>query len=253
MRVLVAGGDRQVVSSLKHALGDDGYVVDVALNGEHALWHAIEFEYDAVILEARLPGLDGIQVGLRLREHKPAIPILVLLPEDDCGAPGREARAIADAYMVEPVDLAVLTAQLSELTRVDADPRFRELRVGDLRMRPATRQAWRGDSELALSPREFALLRLFLTHPGKALTRQAILEHVWARHHNKAPNLVDQYVLYLRRKIDRPFAVHQLETVRGVGYRLREQPTATALTGYPERSKRSKNPDLMAVEHRVSH
>lgn len=242
-----------MVSLLKHALSDDGYVVDVALSGEHALWHAIEFEYDAVVLDASLPGLDGVQVGLRLREQKPTVPLLMLVPAEDGSIQGRGARAIADAYTVKPVDLAVLTAQLSELTRVQSDPRLRELRVGDLRMRPATRQAWRGDRELALSPREFALLRLFLTHPGEALTRQAILEHVWARHHNKAPNLVDQYVLYLRRKIDRPFAVHQLETVRGVGYRLRERPTATTPARYPEPRTTSESADLTRAEHRASH
>lgn len=248
MRVLVADGDRQVVSSLKHALSDDGHVVDVALYGEHALWHATEFDYDAVILDALLPGLDGVQVGLRLRERKPSTPILMLVSPDDLTPRERGARAIADAYLTKPVDLMALTAQLSALTRVETEPRPHELRVGDLCMSPSTRRAWRGDSELTLSPREFALLKLFLAHPGEALTRQGILDSVWARHPNKAPNLVDQYVLYLRRKIDRPFGVHQLETVRGVGYRLRERPIPAAAPRYRAVSRTSASPDLTGAE-----
>lgn len=248
MRVLVADGDRRVVSSLKHALTEDGYVVDLALYGEHALWHLTEFGYDAVILDAQLSGLDGTSVGLRLRECKPLTPILMLVSSDDPNTAEREALAVADAYATKPIDLPALTAQLSALTRVEPEPLPRQLRVGDLRMNPSTGRAWRGDSELALSPREFALLKLFLSHPGAALTRQDILDQVWARHPNKAPNLVDQYLLYLRRKVDRPFGVHQLETVRGVGYRLRERPKPASVPGYPTMNKPSAPPGRLGTE-----
>lgn len=222
----MADGDRRMVSSLKRSLSEGGYVVDVALNGEHALWHATEFEYDAVVLESTLASLDGVQVARRLRERKPSTPILMLVARTDLvpGSHDHGSRAVADAYLVKPFQFTALTGQLSALTQVGADKRPPELRVGELRMRSATRQAWRADSELNLSPREFTLLGLFLAHSGQVLTRRQILDHVWGGSYDKAPNLVDQYVLYLRRKVDRPFAVHQIETVRGEGYRLRELP-----------------------------
>ncbi len=233
VRILIADGDRRTVSFLRQGLSEAGHTVDVALNGEHALWHGHEFDYDAVVLDLTLPGMDGIQVGLKLRERKPATSILMLVTSDDLSVRKAELRAVTDVLIVKPIELAHLTARLSAVNHLDPDPAPPELHVADLRMSPATRQAWRGDIELNLSPREFNLLELFLTHCGEVLNRRQILETVWARSHDKAPNLVDQYVLYLRRKIDRPFGVHQLETVRGAGYRLREHPTPAASPGYP--------------------
>lgn len=229
MRLLVADGDRAAVSSLKRALTDEGYTVDVALNGEHALWHATEFDYDAVLLDEVLPILDGAQVATRLRARKPAMVILMLTSGDGDGDVDVDVdpcpETDADGDVVKPIDVKVLVARLRALIGTRTEPGPPQMQVGDLRMDPATRQAWRGDRELNLSPREFTFLRLLLTHPGQVLSRHQILDQVWARTDHKAPNLVDQYVLYLRRKIDRPFGVHQLETVRGIGYRLREQST----------------------------
>ena len=222
-----------MVSALKRALGGEGHVIDVALGGEHALWHASEFDYDAILLDLGLPGRGGIPVGQQLRDRQPWIPILMLVTHDDLAAHERDLWAITDNFVLKPIALPELTAQLGALTYLRADLRPRDIQVGDLRMRPATRQAWRGATELNLAPREFALLQLFLTQPGKVLNRAQILESIWARNHGGAPNLVDQYVLYLRRKIDRPFGVRQLETIRGIGYRLREFPTPSLSTVYP--------------------
>lgn len=224
----MADGDRATVSSLKRGLTDKGYTVDVALNGEHALWDATEFDYDAVLLDEMLPSLDGVQVAIQLRKRKPAMPILMLTADLERGDQQDDdrryqSRAYADADVVKPIELDALSALLRAVIGTYAEPRPSELRVGDLRINLLTRQAWRADSELDLTPREYALLRLFLNNPGQVLSRRQILDDVWARSHVQAPNLVDQYVLYLRRKIDRPFGIRQLDTVRGLGYRLRER------------------------------
>jgi two-component system OmpR family response regulator len=136
----------------------------------------------------------------------------------------------ADDYLAKPFSFAELSARVRALIRRGAIERPTELRVADLRLNPATRQAWRGDTELELSGKEFALLELFLRHPGEVLTRTRILEHVWDFAYDGVSNVVDQYVLYLRRKVDRPFGVEQLETVRGAGYRLRVGSTVAGAT-----------------------
>jgi two-component system OmpR family response regulator len=133
----------------------------------------------------------------------------------------------ADDYLAKPFSFDELFARLRALIRRGAPERPTLVHCGDLRLDPATRRVWRGDIELALSPKEFALLELFLRHPGHVLTRTRILEHVWDFSYDGGSNVVDQYVGYLRRKIDRPFGVTQLETVRGVGYRLRDAPPGT--------------------------
>ena len=247
--MLIADGDRGLVSSLKRDLGGEGHVVDVSLNGENALWHALEFDYDAVILEVMLPGMDGVQVARKIRDRKPSTPILMLVATADLTHHEAALHVVGDGYVIKPFGFAALTAHLDAVTRVVTDQRPRQLRVGDLRMNVATRQAWRAESELNLSPKEFSLLRLFLTHPGQVLSRRQILEHVWARNHDKASNLVDQYVLYLRRKVDRPFVVHQIETVRGAGYRLRERPTSAALPAFPQVREVPPRTDVTCAGH----
>jgi two-component system OmpR family response regulator len=228
VRVFIADGDRAFVSSLKRDLSGAGHIVDVAFSGENALWHALEFEYEAVILNVRLPGMNGVQVARTVREGKPSTPILMLVEATELSHHKSVLLAVGDGYVIKPFEFTALIGHLAVVTRSDAYQRPRLLRVGDLRMNLATRQAWRADIELNLSPREFALLRLFLTCPEQVLSRREILERVWARDHDKAANLVDQYVLYLRRKIDRPFGLRQLETVRGLGYRLRDCPRRSA-------------------------
>jgi two-component system OmpR family response regulator len=222
VRVLVADDELRMAALLKRGLGDDGHTVDVALNGGDALWHAAEFTYDAVVLSVKLPGLDGGQVCQRLRESDSRTPVLMLTSRDSGSDRLRGLDAGADAYLVKPFSYYQFTAQLTAMIRQRPSSRPAELRLGELRMDPATLRAWRGEVELNLTSKEFALLRLFLTYPGQALSRGQIYERVWDCAHHGSSNLVDQYVLYLRRKLDRPFGVRQLETVRGLGYRLRE-------------------------------
>lgn len=208
---------------LKRGLEEDGYAVDVAGSGPDGVWHASEFCYDVVLLDVMLPGLDGFEVCRQLRAAGRWMPVLMLTARDAVADRVQGLDAGADDYLAKPFSFAELAARVRALIRRGSVERPSELVVGDLRLDPATRRAWRGAVELDLSAKEFALLELFLRHPDEVLTRTRILEHVWDFAYDGVSNVVDQYVLYLRRKVDRPFGVEQLETVRGAGYRLRTE------------------------------
>lgn len=225
MRVLVVEDELRMAALLKRGLEEDGYAVDVASTGPDAVWQASEFSYDAVLLDLMLPGLDGVEVCRQLRTAGRWMPVLMLTARDAVEDRVRGLDAGADDYLAKPFSFAELSARVRALIRRGAVERPSVLQVADLRLDPATRRAWRGSHELELSSKEFALLELFLRHPGQVLTRTRVLEHVWDFAYEGVSNVVDQYVLYLRRKIDRPFRVEQLETVRGAGYRLRAEPS----------------------------
>jgi len=227
MRVLVVEDEVRTAALLRRGLSEAGYSVDVAVDGPDAVWRASEFSYDAVVLDVMLPGYDGLEVCRRLRGRGRWAPVLMLTARDDLAARVRGLDSGADDYLAKPFSFDELFDRLRALIRRGAPERPTLVQCGDLRLDPATRRVWRGDIELALSPKEFALLELFLRHPGHVLTRTRILEHVWDFSYDGGSNVVDQYVGYLRRKIDRPFGVTQLETVRGVGYRLRDAPPGT--------------------------
>ncbi|WP_297645100.1 response regulator transcription factor [Pseudonocardia sp.] len=226
MRLLVVEDELRMAALLKRGLEEDGYAVDVASTGPDALWQAGEFSYDAVLLDLMLPGLDGVEVCRQLRTAGRWMPVLMLTARDAVDDRVRGLDVGADDYLTKPFSFAELSARLRALIRRGAVVRPTELEVADLRLDPAVRRAWRGTSELELSSKEFSLLEMFLRHPGQVLTRTRILENVWDFAYEGGSNVVDQYVLYLRRKIDRPFGVEQLETVRGAGYRLRDEPNA---------------------------
>lgn len=209
---------------LKRGLQEDGYAVDVVGTGTDAVWQAKELSYDAVVLDVMLPGLDGMEVCRQLRRAGRWMPILMLTARDAVEDRVRGLDAGADDYLTKPFSFAELSARMRALIRRGVVEQPDDLQVSDLRLDPVTRRAWRGQVELELSAKEFALLELFLRHPGHVLTRTRILEQVWDFAYDGVSNVVDQYVLYLRRKIDRPFGVEQLETVRGAGYRLRAEP-----------------------------
>jgi len=225
VRVLIVEDELRMAALLKRGLEEDGYAVDVVGTGTDAVWQANEFSYDAVVLDVMLPGMDGVGVCRRLRESGRWMPVLMLTARDSVEDRVRGLDAGADDYLTKPFSFAELSARIRALIRRGAVERPSELHAADLRLDPATRQAWRGQVELDLSTKEFALLELFLRHRGQVLTRTRILEHVWDFAYDGVSNVVDQYVLYLRRKIDRPFGLEQLETVRGAGYRLRAEPT----------------------------
>jgi len=205
---------------LKRGLQEEGYSVDVAANGEDGLWLARENPYDAVVLDVMLPDLDGFEVCRALRDEGEWAPILMLTARDGIEDRVKGLDAGADDYLTKPFSFAELSARLRALVRRGANPRPSILEVAGLALDPAAHTAAVGGSEVSLSPKEFALLEFLMRHPGQAVTRSAIIDHVWDFAYDGASNIVDVYVRYLRAKIDRPFGRDCLETVRGVGYRL---------------------------------
>ena len=224
VRLLIVEDEARMADLLKRGLEEDGYVVDIARTGPEALWLATELSFDAVVLDRMLPGLDGVEVCRQLRAGRRWMPVLMLTARSSVDDRVVGLDAGADDYLTKPFSFAELSARLRALIRRGAGERPTDLALADLRLEPATRRVWRGDVEIELSAKEFALLEIFLRNPDQVLTRLQILENVWDVAYDAGSNVVDQYVLYLRRKIDRPFGVRQLETVRGVGYRLLPQP-----------------------------
>jgi two-component system OmpR family response regulator len=222
MRVLVVEDEARMARLLRRGLEEEGHAVDVAADGPDGLWMATENDYAAIVLDLMLPGFDGVELCRRLRAQRIWIPVLMLTARDAVGDRVRGLDAGADDYLVKPFSLLELAARLRALARRDDRARPVRLEVGDLRLDPATKQAWRGETELQLSPKEFSLLELFLRHPGSVLTRSQIVEAVWDFAYDAGSNVVDQYVAYLRRKVDVPFGRHDIQTVRGMGYRLRQ-------------------------------
>jgi two-component system OmpR family response regulator len=222
MRVLVVEDEPRMARLLKRALEDEGHAVDVAGTGPDGLWMATENDYAAIVLDIMLPGFDGFELCRRLRAANNWAPVIMLTARDAVGDRVRGLDAGADDYLLKPFSLLELAARLRALARRDDRARPAVLAVDDLRLDPASKRAWRGQTELALSPKEFSLLEFFLRHPGTALTRSQIIESVWDFAYDGGSNIVDQYVNYLRRKVDTPFGRHDIETVRGVGYRLRD-------------------------------
>jgi two-component system OmpR family response regulator len=221
VRLLVVEDEPRMATLLERGFRDEGYAVDVAASGTDGLWLATENEYDAVVLDVMLPGLDGYKVCSELRSAGRWAPILMLTARDTVRHRVRGLDAGADDYVVKPFSFAELAARVRAQVRRRSGERPAVLEVGDLRLDPARHRAWRGETELQLSPKEMALLELLMRHPGEVVTRTQVLDHVWDFGYDGISNVVDQYVLYLRRKIDRPFGCTDLETVRGVGYRLR--------------------------------
>jgi two-component system OmpR family response regulator len=222
MRVLIVEDEAKMAGLIRRGLEREGMSVDIADRGEDALWRAGATEYDAIVLDVMLPGLDGFEVCKRLRAAGVWSPVLMLTARD--AVPDRVAGldSGADDYLTKPFSYAELLARLRALSRRDLGERPTELEVGDLRLDPATRRVWRGKVQIELSPKEFALLETFMRRPGRPLSRFELLEHAWDYEYENRSNVVDSYVRFLRRKLDKPFGVESIETVRGVGYRLRE-------------------------------
>ena len=222
MRVLVVEDEPRMSTLLRRGLGEEGYSVDAAKDGADGLWLATEQDYDAIVLDVMLPALDGVEVCRRLRASGRWTPVLLLTARDSIDDRITGLDAGADDYLTKPFSFAELAARVRALVRRPSGPRPSVLEVGDLRMDPARHRAWRGDVELLLSPKEMALLELLMRRTGEVVSRTQILDHVWDFAYDGGSNVVDQYIAYLRRKIDRPFDREDIETVRGVGYRLRD-------------------------------
>jgi two-component system, OmpR family, response regulator len=222
MRVLVAEDHLKMASLLRRGLVEEGYAVDVVPDGQEAVVRATATEYDVIVLDVMLPKLDGFEVCRRVRASGVWSPVLMLTARDAVEDRVNGLDAGADDYLTKPFSFAELLARLRALSRRGPVERPALLEVGDLRLDPSTRRVWRGDDEISLSAKEFALLETFMRRPGQVLGRFELLEHVWDYAYENRSNVVDVYVRYLREKVDRPFGALSIETVRGVGYRLRE-------------------------------
>lgn len=222
MRVLLVEDEPKLAQLIARGLREEGHVADVATRGEDALWMARSAPYDVLVLDVMLPGMDGFATCAELRSNDVWAPVLMLTARDAVDDRVRGLDSGADDYLVKPFAFAELVARLRALSRRAPAERPAVLEVGDLRLDPAAHRVWRGEVELDLSAKEFALLELFMRRPGETLSRDQLLSAGWDIAFERRSNVVDVYVRYLREKIDRPFGRDSLETLRGVGYRLRE-------------------------------
>jgi len=220
MRVLVVEDEERLARSLARGLEADGFAVDVALDGTDGLWMARERPYDALVLDIMLPGINGYRICATLREEENWTPILMLTAKDGELDESEALDTGADDYLTKPFSHVVLVARLRALMRRGARERPAVLVCGDLRLDPASRRCWRGEIEVALTPREMSVLEYLLRHVGEVLSKREILDHVWDDDFEGDPNIVEVYVRHLRRKLDEPFDRAMIETVRGSGYRL---------------------------------
>jgi two-component system, OmpR family, response regulator len=221
MRVLIVEDDRKLGSLLRRGLDEAGLHAHLVGDGETALrWLATE-SAGVIVLDVMLPGDDGFGVTRALRERGDWTPILMLTARDAVEDRVRGLDGGADDYVAKPFSFDELAARVRALARRGPVERPVELTAGDLRLLPAQRRAWRGDTELQLSTTEYALLEALLRHRGQVLDRTQLLDHAWPADQDHRSNVVDVYIRYLREKVDRPFGVQSIETIRGTGYRLR--------------------------------
>jgi two-component system OmpR family response regulator len=222
VRVLIVEDQVKMASLLRRALRGDGVAADVAVKGEDALWMAGSTTYDAIVLDVMLPGIDGFETCRRLRDQGTWTPVLMLTARDGVHDRVAGLDGGADDYLTKPFALAELQARLRALARRGPVERPPVLEVGGLRLDPATRRVWRGETEIEVSTKGFALLQIFMGRPGAVVSRFDLLEGAWDNDYENRSNVVDVHIRQLRERIDEPFGVRSIETVRGVGYRLRK-------------------------------
>ena len=220
VRILVVEDDEHLGRSIKRGLGAEGFATDLAHNGVDGLWRAREGDYDVVVLDIMLPGLNGYQICAELRGAGNWTPILMLTAKDGEFDVAEALDTGADDYLSKPFSYVVLVARIRALLRRARTSSPTVLVAGDLRLDPAAHRVWRGSNEVTLTPRQFALLEFLMRRAGQALPKSTILEHVWDFAFEGDPNIVEVYVRHLRKKIDEPYGRNAIQTVRLVGYRL---------------------------------
>jgi DNA-binding response OmpR family regulator len=224
MRLLVVEDDEKLVRALERGLEREGYGVDVAHTGDDGLERATDHDYDAVVLDLMLPGVDGVTLCQTLRRRGRWVPVLMLTARGEVGDRIRGLDSGADDYLVKPFDFGELLARLRALIRRGPSERPLSLEIGDLRIDPATRIVTRAGHQVELTSREFDVLEALARDAGRLVTREALLESVWAGHPEGSPNVVDVYVGYLRRKLEQPVGRRLIRTVRGKGFVLEQEP-----------------------------
>jgi DNA-binding response OmpR family regulator len=223
VRLLLVEDEDRLAAAIADGLAAEGFTVDAVRSGADGLWRAIEGQYAAVILDILLPDMSGHEICAELRARKNWVPILMLTARDGDRDQAEALDIGADDFLSKPFSYIVLVARLRALVRRGSTPRPAVLCVDDLELDPAARTCKRAGREIALTPREFALLEALMRNRGEVVSKQKILDDVWGLDFHGAPNVVEVYIGYLRRKIDAPFGRASLETLRGVGYRMRGQ------------------------------
>lgn len=227
MRILVAEDEPKVASHIQHGLEEAGYAVDVAADGNEALWLASNNPYDAMVCDIMMPGLDGVSVVRQLRRRRLQFPVIILTARHGLEDRVAGLDAGADDYLAKPFSMIELLARLRAVLRRQRPETSDVLRVADLELDLLARTARRSGEEVTLTNREFALLELLMTATPKPVSKTAIIEHVWDQHFDSGTNVVNVYINYLRTKIDRPGLTPLIHTVRGVGFALRENGPAS--------------------------
>jgi two-component system, OmpR family, response regulator len=220
MRVLLVEDDVRMADMLRRGLGSEGIAVDVAPSGEEAQWRVDPNVHSVVVLDVMLPGIDGIETCKRLRAAEVWTPILMLTARDAVADRVAGLNSGADDYLAKPYSFEELLARIHALARRDSGPRPVVLAVGDLRLEPMSHRVWRGEQPIEVTTREVAILEAFMRRPGRIVSRYELLELAWQGEVDHRSNVVDVAVRRLRDKVDRPFGVASIETIRGAGYRL---------------------------------
>jgi two-component system OmpR family response regulator len=221
MRVLIVEDEARLAAVIRKGLKEEGLLADVAMKGEDALWMAPANQYDVIVLDINLPGIDGFETCHRLRADGLRTPIMMLTARDAVDDRIKGLDTGADDYVLKPFDIGELLARIRALSRRGPVAQGMLLEVGDLTLDTSTHRVCRGDTDIPLSVKELQLLEVFMRRPGQVLSRYDLLEGAWDMDYENRSNVVDVYVRYLREKIDRPFGVETIETVRGAGYRMR--------------------------------
>lgn len=224
MRILLVEDEAKVAAHVAQGLKAEGYAVDLATDGEEAVWLAENYPYDLVLLDIMMPGRDGVMVLRHLRKKGILVPVIFLTARGESEDRVHGLDAGADDYLVKPFLLSELLARIRAVLRRQRSQPVNFLRVGDLELDLLSRKAKRGGQEIELTNREYALLELLMTQSPKVMTKSAIIEHVWDQHFDSGTNVVNVYMNYLRRKVDLPGMKPLLHTVRGIGFTVREDP-----------------------------
>jgi len=220
MRILVVEDEKKVASFIKKGLEEEHYAVDVAYDGETGLYMAEVNEYDLIVLDLMIPKIDGLEVLKRIRNNKNNVPILVLTAKDTVEDIVKGLDSGCDEYLTKPFNFMVFLARIRALLRREKIEKEPLLKIADLTLSPVTHKVTRGGKEIELTSKEYSLLEYFIRNSDRVLTRTMISEHVWDYHFDSMTNVIDVYVNYLRRKIDKDFEPKLIHTIRGVGYIL---------------------------------
>lgn len=223
MRILVVEDEHKIARSIKQGLEQEKYAVDVAYDGQDGYGLAITEEYDLIILDRMLPGMDGLEICKNLRKEKIHVPILMLTAKGEIDDKVVGLDAGADDYLAKPFAFAELIARIRALSRRPSAANGVQLQVADLTLNPVTFEVKRAEKHLSLSSKEFALLHYLMRHPNQILTKDQIIAHVWDYDAEVLPNTVEVYIKHLREKIDKPFnRPFLIQTIRGFGYKIGE-------------------------------